>query len=177
MIGISGATAAGKTTAATTLRERGFAYARYSEVLATMLREQGGQVDRHALQELGEAVHREPGQRWLSAQLLSRLPNDATLIVVDGLRFPDDHAFFAERYGPSFVHLHVVAPEDARKDRYVAMGFTEADFDNVAAHPVERGIPALARLANFRLDNSGTLKTFRLRVLEAAAPLEQRALA
>ena len=48
VIGISGGTAAGKTTAATMLRERGFAYARYSEVLADMLREQGRPVDRRS---------------------------------------------------------------------------------------------------------------------------------
>jgi uncharacterized protein YprB with RNaseH-like and TPR domain/predicted nuclease with RNAse H fold len=66
VVGISGPTAAGKTTPATALRERGFAYARYSEVLAEMLREQGRSTDRRALQELGEKVHRDPGQRWLS---------------------------------------------------------------------------------------------------------------
>jgi uncharacterized protein YprB with RNaseH-like and TPR domain/predicted nuclease with RNAse H fold/dephospho-CoA kinase len=176
VVGISGAIAAGKTTAATTLRERGFAYARYSEVLADMLREQGHQVNRRALQEIGEKVHRDPGQRWLSAQLLSRFPADAKLVVVDGLRFPEDHAFFAERCGPNFVHWHIEAPPEMRKDRYLAMGFTEADFEHVTSHRVERGIPALAKLAHVRLDNSGTLETFGSRVQNEVAPLEQRVL-
>jgi uncharacterized protein YprB with RNaseH-like and TPR domain/predicted nuclease with RNAse H fold/dephospho-CoA kinase len=174
VIGISGSIAAGKTTAATTLRERGFAYARYSEVLADMLREQGHQVDRRALQEIGEEVHRKPGQRWLSSQLLSRLPADARLVVVDGLRFPEDRAFFAERYGPNFMHWHIEAPLPMRKDRYLAMGFTEADFEHVTSHQVERGIPALAKMAHLRLDNSTTLEAFKSRVLEAAAPAERR---
>ena len=74
VVGISGAIAAGKTTAANTLRERGFVYARYSEVLADMLRERGREANRRSLQEIGEEVHRIPGQRWLSTQLLARIP-------------------------------------------------------------------------------------------------------
>jgi dephospho-CoA kinase len=156
------------------LRERAFAYTRYSEVLAEMLREQGRQVNRSALQEIDQEVHRDPGQRWLSDQLLLRLPTDAKLIVVDGLRFPEDHAFFAERYGPNFLHWHIEAPRKMRSDRYLAMGFTEADFEHVTSHPVEGGIPALAKLAHLRLDNSGTLEAFDARVLESVAAIEQR---
>ena len=177
VVGISGPIAAGKTTAATTLRERGFAYARYSEVLGDMLRERGRKVDRRALQEFGEEIHQNPGQRWLSAQLLSRLPADARLVVVDGLRFPEDHAFFAERYGPNFTHWHIEAPRETRKDRYLAMGFTEADFEHVTSHKVEQSIPALAKLAHLRLDNSATLEIFKARVAETAAPVEQRVVA
>ena len=175
IVGISGAIAAGKTTAATALRERGFAYARYSEVLADLLRGRGREVDRRALQEIGEEVHSVPGQRWLSEQLLARIPMEAKLVVVDGLRFPDDHAFFAERYGPNFIHCHVQAPREARRDRYLSMGFSEVDFELVTSHPVERGVPALAKLAHVQLNNASSLEAFRARVVEAIAPVEKRA--
>jgi dephospho-CoA kinase len=174
VVGISGPIAAGKTTAATTLRERGFAYARYSDVLADMLREQGRSTDRRALQELGEKVHRDPGQRWLSAQVLARVPADAKLIVVDGLRFPEDHAFFAERFGPNFLHLHIEAPREIRKQRYLAVGLTEADFERVTSHPVENGVPLMTSLAHIRLENGGSLDSFKARVVEAVTPFEQR---
>jgi uncharacterized protein YprB with RNaseH-like and TPR domain/predicted nuclease with RNAse H fold/dephospho-CoA kinase len=173
VIGISGPIAAGKTTAATTLRERGFAYARYSDILADMLREQGRRVDRQALQQLGEQVHRDPGQRWLSAQVLSRVPADAKLIVVDGLRFPEDHAFFIERFGPNFLHLHIEAPLEIRKQRYLAVGLTEADFERVTSHPVENGVPLMAGLAHMRLENAGSLESFKARVVQATAPFEE----
>jgi len=175
VVGISGAIAAGKTTAATALRDRGFTYARYSEVLADMLRERGQEADRRSLQEIGEEVHNVPGQRWLSAQLLARIPNEAQLVVIDGLRFPEDHAFFAERYGPNFVHCHIQAPLDARKLRYLSMGFTEADFAHVISHPVERGIPGLAKLAAVQLTNASGLDTFKAKVLEAVAAIQKRA--
>jgi uncharacterized protein YprB with RNaseH-like and TPR domain/predicted nuclease with RNAse H fold/dephospho-CoA kinase len=174
VVGISGPIAAGKTTAATTLRERGFAYARYSEVLADMLREQARPGDRCALQELGEKIHRDPGQRWLSAQVLARVPADAKLVVVDGLRFPEDHAFFAERFGPNFLHLHIEAPREIRKQRYLAVGLTEAEFERVTSHPVEDGVPLMANLAHMRLENSASLESFKARVVQAIAPFEER---
>jgi uncharacterized protein YprB with RNaseH-like and TPR domain/predicted nuclease with RNAse H fold/dephospho-CoA kinase len=174
VVGISGPIAAGKTTAATTLRERGFAYARYSDVLADMLRKQGRPVDRRALQELGETVHRDPGQRWLSKQVISRVPADAKLVVVDGMRFPEDHAFFAERFGPNFLHLHIEAPREIRLQRYLAVGLTKADFERVTSHPVEDGVPLMTSLADIRLENCGSLSSFKARVIEAVAPFEQR---
>jgi dephospho-CoA kinase len=174
VVGISGPIAAGKTTAATTLRERGFAYARYSEVLADMLRDEGRSVDRRALQELGEKVHRDPGQRWLSRQVISRVSADAKFVVVDGLRFPEDHAFFAERFGPSFLHLHIEAPREIRKQRYLAVGLTEADFERGTSHPVENGVPLMANLAHMRLENSSSLESFKARVVQATAPFDER---
>jgi uncharacterized protein YprB with RNaseH-like and TPR domain/predicted nuclease with RNAse H fold/dephospho-CoA kinase len=174
VVGISGPIAAGKTTAATTLRERGFAYTRYSDVLADMLREEGRPVERRALQELGEQVHLNPGQRWLSKQVLSRVPADAKLVVVDGLRFPEDHAFFTERFGPNFLHLYIEAPREIRQQRYLAVGLAEADFERVTSHPVENGVPLMASLAHMRLENSGSLESFKARVVQAIAPSEER---
>lgn len=92
VVGISGPIAAGKTTAARMIEKEGFAYGRYSEVLAEIARQEGRKPDRDTLQEIGDRVHHVPGQRWLSAQLLKRLPEGAD-IVIDGLRWPEDHAF------------------------------------------------------------------------------------
>ncbi len=113
VIGISGAIAAGKTTSARYLESQGFGYIRYSMVLEQLMREQGEQVTRPALQEYGEKVHREQGQRWLGRKLLGSLPATES-IVIDGLRFPDDHAFLAEAVGPAFYHIHVESAEDLR---------------------------------------------------------------
>jgi hypothetical protein len=93
--------------------------------------------------------------------------------VVDGLRFPEDHAFFAERLGPNFLHLHIEAPRELRKQRYLAMGLTEADFERVTSHPVEDGVPVTASLAHMRLENCESLNSFNARVVQGITPLEQ----
>src|SRR5262249_29923426 len=94
VIGLSGPLAAGKTTAAQSLQTMGFHYARYSMVVEEAVRRAGREPTRAALQEEGRRLHIRKGQRWLGTQLLKRLPSDGNY-VIDGLRFPEDHAFLA----------------------------------------------------------------------------------
>lgn len=151
VVGISGPIAAGKTTAARLLECVGFRYGRYSEVLAELAREDGRQPDRAMLQELGNQVHRDPGQRWLNDRLLCRLDEDghgADDLVIDGLRWPEDHAFWVERFGPAFRHVHIQASEELRRERYANAGGTSAEFDAAAVHEVEGGVGGLAELAD-----------------------------
>jgi dephospho-CoA kinase len=152
VVGVSGPIASGKTTGARLLEACGFAYGRYSQVLERVLRQDGIIPSRKALQELGERVHRERGQRWLARRLVMDLPPDQDL-TIDGLRFPEDHAFMVETFGPGFLHLHVNAPTELRERRYVADGGTLEEFRNAIQHPVEANIPGLARLAHVVLTN------------------------
>ena len=155
VVGISGPIASGKTTGARALEDCGFAYGRYSQVLEKILRDNGITPMRETLQELGERVHREKGQRWLSQRLLLDLPTDQDL-AIDGLRFPEDHAFMVESFGPAVVHVHVDAAKELREARYVQDGGTSEGFRRAIEHPVEAGIPGLAPLAHVLLSNEGS---------------------
>jgi uncharacterized protein YprB with RNaseH-like and TPR domain/predicted nuclease with RNAse H fold/dephospho-CoA kinase len=154
VVGISGPIASGKTTGARALEDCGFAYGRYSQVLEKMLRESGVSPTRETLQELGERVHREPGQRWLSRRLVLDLSTDQDL-TIDGLRFPEDHAFMVESFGPAFLHVHVNAATELREQRFVQDGGTAEGFLTAIQHPVEAGIPRLAPLAHVVVTNEG----------------------
>ncbi len=157
VIGLSGAIAAGKTTIARHLESQGFYYTRYSMVLDGLMRAQGKKVSRTVLQKYGEKVHRELGQRWLGRKLLETLPATGT-IVIDGLRFPEDHAFLAETFGPAFYHIHVEAAEDLRKARFESREVEGAPFKKAQAHPVEQQSQLLRPLAHMVLPNEGTLQ-------------------
>lgn len=155
IIGLSGPIAAGKTTVAEDLIGRGYAYARYSQVLKEMLREKGVPPSRSALQTLGWSVHEEKGQRWLGKKVLE-LISGKKCAVVDGLRFLEDHALMVESYGPSFVHLHVNAPLDDREKRLSMRQQEEIAFDSASQHQVEREICRLASVAHHTIANDGT---------------------
>lgn len=155
VVGISGPIASGKTTGARALEEVGFAYGRYSQALEKMLRETGITPSRETLQEFGARVHRERGQRWLSRRLVLDLATDQDL-TIDGLRFPEDHAFMVETFGPAFLHVHANASADVREQRYVHDGGTVEGFHRAIQHPVEAGIPRLAPLAHVILNNEGS---------------------
>ncbi len=156
VIGIGGPIAAGKTTAARMFEAVGFRYGRYSRVLADLAAEQGKQADRDTLQRLGHAVHLDPGQRWLNSRLLCRFGEDEADLVIDGLRWPEDRAFWVERFGPRFRHVHISAPKRLRRERYPNGGGSAAEFDAAARHEVEGGVRDLARWADVTVDNDSS---------------------
>jgi dephospho-CoA kinase len=166
VVGISGQISAGKTTAGTYLKENGYHYARFSSVLADLLKEKGIEPSRTALQKLGEEVNKNPGQIWLCEQLIQRLPTEGN-IVIDGLRFPEDHFFMAHSYGDAFTHLHVQASIDLRAKRYISNEGSSLEFFEAIKHPVECSIESLANLAHVRILNESDLNKFYFLVKSA----------
>lgn len=156
VIGISGRIAAGKTTAARWFEAMGFAYTRVSLVIDDEIVARGLQLDRATRQRIGMELHDQRGQAWLCERAVARV-GAARHIVVDGLRWPQDHAFFVERFGDQFLHLHLTAPPEVRAARsgVDAGGFAAAD-----AQPVESGIDGLASLATKVIENTGTIDEF-----------------
>jgi uncharacterized protein YprB with RNaseH-like and TPR domain/predicted nuclease with RNAse H fold/dephospho-CoA kinase len=157
VIGISGALGAGKTTAARFFERKDFKYCRYSEVIEALVRRTHSDVSRRLLQEEGQRVHVELGQRWLGRALIRNHLSSAKL-VIDGLRFPDDHAFLVEIFGWKFDHLHVNVSRNIRKARYEAR--ESADFDLASGHQVESQAQTLEQLASIVVDNDSTLISY-----------------
>jgi len=167
VIGVSGRIAAGKTTAAECIASLGFAYTRVSLVIDDEIRKHGLPLDRTTRQRIGLELHRERGQAWLCERAVA-LADSASRIVVDGLRWPEDHAYFVERYGHRFIHLHLRAPIDVRTAR---SGVTASAFAEADNQPVESGIDALAVLATHVVENARSLGEFEakiVRIVESA---------
>ena len=152
-IGVSGPIAAGKTTLARSLERRGFAYTRFSLVLDDLLAEQGLLRDRFNRQKLGNEINATGRQRWLSARTVARV-GDADRIVIDGLRFPDDHAFMVERFGIRFRHVFIDAAADVRCSRYEDAD-SDVSFDDASGAVVERRVGEMRSLAHEVFVNQG----------------------
>lgn len=160
VIGFSGPIAAGKTTLAGILQTQGCAYTRFSLIIDDILKERNLPLDRHHRQLVGAEINRNGRQRELAERTMIRVAG-AAKIVVDGLRFPDDHAFLREKFGFRFHHIHVSAPDGVRRKRYaerLELTVEEASeaFDEANASEVERMVPTLERLADETLFNVGT---------------------
>lgn len=156
VIGVSGRICAGKTTVARFLERQGFAYTRFSLVVDDEIKKLGGKPDRESRQRVGLQINHTKGQRWLCEQVLAQV-GAQSLIVVDGLRFLEDRAFFIERFGSRFLHLHVTAPLEIRMKRYRkddGPSLKEAD-----AQPVEGEVDRLGAMAAVTMDNSTTIDT------------------
>lgn len=157
IVGLSGALGAGKTTAAKYMEGMGYTYCRYSQVIERVVQTQKKNYTRADLQVEGQLIHEQKGQRWLGKELVRPLL-DSRFVVVDGLRFPDDHAFLSEVFGSQFLHIHVVARKSLRKIRYEAR--ESASFDVASQHPVEGKVKGLEKFAREVVENNGSLMDY-----------------
>jgi predicted nuclease with RNAse H fold/dephospho-CoA kinase len=177
VVGVSGPIAAGKTTLAEILQSRGYAYTRFSLVIDDLLRARGLPLDRHHRQLVGAEINRDGRQRELAERTLSRV-SGARTIVVDGLRFPDDHAFLKEKFGFRFVHVYVSAPMDTRQERYAErMGSKPSEanqaFNEAIMSEVERMVPTLERLAHQTFFNNGSKEDMATSLMSLSAEWEK----
>lgn len=156
VLGLSGATRSGKSALGQAFRDEGWQYARYSDILRGMLAELGVEITRSELQRIGWLVHLEKDQRWLGRELLSHVAKGQR-IVVDGLRFLEDHAFWVERFGPAFVHVHLDADREIRGKRAASCAEEDLEIADAEAHPVEAQVQALERVAQHVLRNDSDL--------------------
>jgi len=163
VIGISGRICAGKTTAARSLEGQGFAYSRFSMVIDDQIRQAGGILDRQSRQAVGEEINRVKGQRWLCERVLEKVAGKK-LVVVDGLRFPEDHAYFTEAFGSRFLHLHILAPSELRKRRYLDTKQGPVSFEDADGQVVESKIDLLRELAHVMVTNDGLVSTLEQKI-------------
>lgn len=165
VVGVSGQTGAGKSTAVRILAERGHRVAGYSAALAS--RRPG--ASRRELQRMGEEVRQEPlGQRRLGQEVVAAL-GDAPRCAVDGLRFPEDHALMRERFGRAYVHVHVAAPIEERRKRFVSRGGTPDEYAAAAASSTEAAAARMRSLADRVIDNTASEDDLRTSLLKAVA--------
>lgn len=172
VVGISGKICAGKTTTARFLEELGFTYTRFSLAVDNEIIARGGTLNRATRQAVGLEINRSKGQRWLCERVLERVAG-SDLVVVDGLRFPEDHAFFFERFGSEFVHVHVQAADELRAQRYREQEQNGSSFEAAESQPVERNSGELAAFASCVHTNDGSLAEHRESVLNCLRLLSQ----
>lgn len=157
VVGLSGRISAGKTTAARLLEARGYAYVRFSMVIDDEIVARELTLDRATRQSVGLEIHETKGQRWLCERVLDRL-GEAPHVVIDGLRWPEDGTFFAERFGGAFLHAHLEADVAVRKARYKSDAPSGRSFCEADAQPVEGGVEDLGRAAFVVITNESTVE-------------------
>ncbi|KRA42035.1 hypothetical protein ASD80_09930 [Devosia sp. Root635] len=164
VVGVSGPIAAGKTTFAEALAAKGFAYTRFSLAIDDLLTRDGLELNRANRQALGTEINVTGRQRWLAEQTIKRVAG-CSRVVVDGLRFPEDHAFLVETFGNRFVHVYVDAEEHIRRLRYLKRT-ADSGFDQAIASVVERRVTELIPLAHQHFLNHADFSAVQVRVDE-----------
>ena len=114
-------------------------------------------------------LHSTIGQRALCEETLLLIPNPLARFVIDGLRWKEDVQFFKDRFPTGFVHIHLTAPTEIRKERFERRE-KDISFEEADGHEVEQGVLELHERADAVFDNStddkARLEAFLSRVLE-----------
>lgn len=162
VIGISGAIAAGKTTLARIVQKKGFYYTRFSLIIDEIIEERGLPRDRKHRQSVGTEIYQSGRQRELGERTIGAAQFQKN-IVIDGMRFPEDHALMAEKFGYRFIHIHVTANEPARKARFISYQNVNEDpvsFETAAAAETEQSVESMGDLANTVIHNNHGIEDF-----------------
>lgn len=163
IFGIGGQIASGKTTAAEILKDKGYEYTRYSQILKDILKEKGEIVNRDNLQALGLEMSKK--QTEFSKKLFETI-KDFNYVVIDGLRYPEDYTFFFEMYGFDFNFLFIEADDKLKEARYISLGNTKEDYLKAISNDSEINIPKLKLLSNNIIYNNESIEVLKDKVYE-----------
>ena len=181
IIGLTGKNGSGKGEVAQFLRERGFALYSLSDVIREELKRNRRQITRENLIEVGNQLRTTYGPSVLADRILEKLDPDKNY-VVDSFRSPFEVEAFRRR--GNFVLIHVVADAQVRFERIRARA-REKDpktFDEFLEleHAEDRDIETsqqlskTASMANFALENNGTLEELHEKIREALVKISSR---
>lgn len=158
VIGITGHIAAGKTTAAKYIGQKGFNYCRYSQIIANMLKSKDIDINRANLQSAGDRLFKSSEQYGLNHKVEDCLAGNP-YVVIDGMRHYEDYTYWKEKCFSRFYLLYIEADEDTCISRY-----GKGTYRTDAQHHVEQEIDKLRMYADAVIDNTGTLKDLYTKV-------------
>jgi dCMP deaminase len=173
IFGLSGLNGAGKGEVLKFLEERSFYPYSLSDVIREHLAAQGVEETRERMIEAGTAIRAERGPGGLADVLAAKLLPDRNY-VVDSVRHPAEVEVLRQK-ASHFQLLWVDAPAEVRLERMRARGragdattieelHALEDRELGSADPAAQQLLAVRDLADFRLENAGSLEDLRRKV-------------
>lgn len=168
---LSGPIAVGKTTVADVLIKRfGYKRVKSSDYLRSVAADRQISEDRGLLQALGDELDEQTDYRWLVSDVAAPQVAAAGGVqkawLVDSVRKERQIHHFRDSFGAAILHVHIWAPEEALRARYVnrlASGSHSegsTPYEEAVQHPNEAASRALRGVADV---------TFNLARIGAAA--------
>jgi gluconate kinase len=158
---LSGPTAVGKSGVANALIEyHGFLSIKSSTYLTALAKQQGLEVNRSNLQQIGDDLDDKTDYRWLidavATPTIASQPKHTSWLL-DSVRKRRQVDHFRDHFGRSVFHVHLNAAESVIKQRYIARLAAGGERGNVSyettkQHPNEISSRGLIEIADFVLD-------------------------
>ena len=178
VIGITGRNCAGKDTVAAILERHGFERYSLSDVLRAELRKRGEEITRPTLIALGNELRTAEGPATLAIRVQDMIQTERCALV--SVRNPMEVERLREI--PGFEFWAVDAPVEVRFARETSRGreslpasleeFVELEARENTSDPNAQQLDATYNLADWEIQNDGTLEELEARVMGRIEALE-----
>jgi dephospho-CoA kinase len=174
VIGTVGLPGSGKGEVAEVAREEGVPVVTMGDVIREACRERGLDPSEHH-GEVAKALREEGGETAIAERCVPAVREafdaGADTVLVDGLRSPAEVERFVAAFGEDFLVVSVEAPFEVRAERLLERGrdATDADREDLRAREereLDFGMGEVMESADVRIENTGTLESFRESVRE-----------
>jgi len=180
VIGLTGTMGSGKNTVMQMLLKK---YTAYHVTLSNVIRgeiekKRGGGLNRTSLQDMGDGIRKKYGGHILALVAVEYLPRDKQMIIVDGIRHPEEVMWLKKKFGSDFHMIAVDAPVEARfervqkrmnkKDPKTLEEFKIADARDKGEGqpPYGQHVADCVAISDFTVQNAGTQKELQNQVAE-----------
>ena len=170
IIGLTGTMGAGKGEVAEILKEKGYEYYVFSDIVKEKAKKLGLELTRENLQKVGNIIRDKEEPGYLAKRLIARFKSDK--VVVDGVRSSDEIRVL--RKAGKFILIGIDAPQSLRfkRLRKRARQGDPIDFedfkrvDDKENKSIGKGqeINKCLEMADFKIINSSSLKDLRNKV-------------
>lgn len=178
IIGLVGEMAAGKSTATEYLKEKHLAVTfRFSDMLRDILKRIHVEPERSNLQSLSTFVRQTYGEDIMSKVIAKDVDASSALIIItEGIRRPSDITYLREV--PGFHIIAINASEQTRYERIIKRRENPDDatktweqFQTEGSQESEQKIKEIAEIADFKINNDGTIEDLKKQLDEIAIKL------
>src|SRR3989338_8787984 len=118
IIGLTGMPCSGTDAFSDILKEKGFIYFSYSDILREELQKRDIEITRKNLQDIGDEMREKEGTGVLSNRIVDKMVADEDYVVCN-IRNPGEVEVFRDGFGEGFVLVKVEALPEVRFKRMV----------------------------------------------------------
>ena len=168
IIGITGTLGAGKGTVVDYLvNKKSFKHYSVSDYLKEKLIKKGLESNRDNLRKIGNQIREKYGPDYITRKLFKKAEKEKHHAIIESIRNPKEAEFIkSQKNGYLFAvdasqktrYLRI-KKRDSEKDKVTFKQFKEQEKkERQSKNPNAQNLPKCIRMADFKLDNNGTIR-------------------